>query len=284
MKFALDYLPVFVLAFIRFSVASLVLFPFVINKLKVQKKDIPMIIVAGLAGISIHIALFFYGLKSTSAINAGVLFASGPLFTIAIALIFLRERITKKMLLGCIIGFIGILTVVIADTNEALQISPIGDLLVLGSTLSFVVFEIVSKKLFKTYSPYTVTFYAFLIGAITFLPFALPYFVHNTQNLLLTLSPMAIFAVMFGIFGSSLTAYLFWQKGLEKIDASKAGFFLYLDPIFATVASVIILGEIITVYFVLGSILIFLGILIAHNQIPRFGNFFMRVREKKLSA
>lgn len=281
MKFALDYLPVFVLAFLRFALAALILLPIVLPKIKIKREHIPLFILSGISGVTIHIALFFMGLKLTSALNAGVLIATGPLFTLLLSSIFLKEKITKRVLIGCIVGFVGITVITMSHLSGNPQLSPVGDLMIIGSILALVIYEIFSKKLFETYTPLVVTFYSFLIGAITFGPASVPFFINNPM-ILTQIPHTALFALVFGILFSSLTAYLCWQKGLSKIHASKAGFFLYLDPVFATMASVIILHEVITPQFVIGSIIIFIGMLIAQLRHTHPGHEYMKSRTKNL--
>ncbi len=268
MKYALEYVPVFVLAFIRFAGASLILYPFVRKNLAIKPQHFLLIIAAGLTGISFHIAFFFYGLTYTSASNAGVLFASAPLFTLLFAALFLREKISKRMIFGALVGFIGIIVVTIPHAHGTVTFAPIGDILILASTFSLVLYQIFSKKLFAHYTASVVTFYSFLIGSITFAPMALQYFVQK-PTFFTELPTNSLLAIGFGIVFSSFIAYSLWQKGLTKVSASRVGFFLYLDPIIATVTAVILLNETITPLFVIGSFLIFGGILIAHSHIKQ---------------
>lgn len=265
MKYALEYIPVFVLAFMRFAGASLILFLFVRKSLAVKLTHLPLLIAAGATGISIHIAFFFYGLSYTSAINAGVLFASAPLFTLLLAAIFLRENVSKRMFLGALIGFAGIVVVTIPNIQGTVVFSPIGDVFILISTFALVLYQIISKKLFSYYSAPIVTFYSFVIGAITFSPMAINYFIQN-PTFIFELPNTALLALTYGIIFSSLLAYSLWQRGLTKVSASRVGFFLYLEPIVTTTTAVILLNEVITPYFVAGSFLIFGGILVAHQH------------------
>lgn len=279
MKYALDYIPVFVLAFLRFGTATIIILPLVWGKLKIDKKHIPLFAFSGFFGIFIHILLFFFGLQNTTAMNTGVLIATSPLFLMIGAYIFLKEKISKRMAFGGFVGFLGILIILLKDMNGSVEFSPLGDLLIIGSTLTLVSSEIMNKKLFNFYSPFVVTFYVFLIGSIGFSPFALQYFVQNPQ-FFTTLPSTAIFSLYFGIVFSSFTAYILWQKGLSKIAASRAGFFVYMDPIITTILAMIILHEVISLAFIMGTILIFGGILLAYGHIPHPGQRYIKERKK----
>lgn len=267
MKLTLDFVPVFSLAFIRFSIASLIILPFVAKNLKIQKQDIPLLLLSGFIGITIHIATFFYGVKTSTALNAGIIAATAPLFTIVLAHMFLKERISKNIMVGAVIGIFGISIIFAQDlSNNSVSLSPLGDLLLLVSTLSFVIHEIASKKLFVKYNPFTVTFYSFVIGSLGFSPGVL--FDLQLNPTWYTHLPLGAFAgIFYGILGSSIGAYLLWEWGLSKMSASRVGFFIYLDPVVATIAAITLVGEIITIPFIIGTIFIFTGLFVAEKRI-----------------
>jgi len=268
MKQTLVHVPIFTLAFIRFGAAAFLLFPFVYNRLAIKKGDLPLLILCAAFGVTFNIAFFFWGLTMTSALNAGIIIATGPLFILLGAVIFLKEKINRQLIVGLIIGVAGIGIIIGADAlKNGISLSPLGDFIILLSLLSFVFYDILSKKLFKKYSPLTITFYSFLIGAIVFFP-AASYEFLNTQDWMANLPPQAILGIIYGIFFSSLLAYTVWQWGLSKMDASRVGFFYYIDPVASTIGAVVILSEKITQPFVLGAILIFLGLFFAEGRLP----------------
>ncbi|MDO8658499.1 MAG: DMT family transporter [Candidatus Levybacteria bacterium] len=268
MKLTLLSVPLFSLAFIRFFFASLILLPFVYKKLRVRKDDIPLLTLCAFAGITFNISFFFLGLTLTTALNAGIIVSTLPIFTLIFATLFLKEKITKKLVLGSVIGFLGIGIIIGQDiTRHGLSLSPIGDFILLLAMFSFLIYEIFSKKLFKKYNPFVITFYAFAIGTLSFLP-AFIYELSSSPAWINNLPTNAILGIIYGILFSSLAAYSLWQWGLSKTDAGKASFFFYLDPIVSTIVAVMILSEKITTPFVLGSILIFLGLFFAEGRLP----------------
>lgn len=266
MKLTLLTIPPFSLAVIRFGAASLLLLPFVYSKLKVQTKDIPLILLATAGAVSIHIPLFFFGLKLTTALNAGIIISTTPIFTLLFARAFLSEKISSKLIIGAIFGIAGLLFIIGKDLMSGVTLSPLGDIMILASILMFVIYEIASKKLFVNYSPFVINFYAFSLGSLTLLPFALNEL--GTSAWITNITETSIIGIVYGIFLSSFAAYSLWQWGLSKLPASRVGFFFYLDPVVATIAAIIILGEKITLTFILGSLLIFLGLLLAEGRLP----------------
>jgi len=268
MKIALLTVPVFSLALVRFTVASLILFPFVKNKLKFEKKDIPLIILAGLFAVTLNISFFFFGIRLTSALNAGIIGAAIPIFTLLAAKFFLKDSLTFKLIFGGILGFLGIGIIIGKDLfTTGLSFSPLGDILILSATLCFVASEITGKKLSTKYNSFALTYVWFLIGAITFIPGAIYEYMQN-PGWINNLQTSSFIGIFYGIFLSSLTAYSLWQWGLSKVPASRVGFFFYLDPVVSTIGAVLILSEKITWPFILGAFCVFMGIFIAEGRLP----------------
>lgn len=264
MKLTLTQIPVFSLAFLRMFFASAILFFFVLGQLKIQKEDYKDLFLASLFAVTLNLGFFFAGLKLSEAILASFLTASIPIFTIIASHIFLKEKISRKLLVATILALVGVL-IIIGKPNHAFTFkSFIGNLLLLASTISWVVYEIKAKRLLKKYSAKTITFYLMAIGTLTFLPF----FIFETMQSpwYLQVTAQGFTGLLYGIFFSSLTAYLFWQKGLSLLPAGQAAFFFYLDPISGALLSIILLGEKLTPALIIGGVLIAVGVILAENN------------------
>ena len=271
MKYTLLTVPVFSLGFIRFFGASLILLPFVLRKINI--KDItPLVVGAALLGITVHISFFFLGLKLTTALNAGIISAFYPILTLIFAHILLSEKIKGNILVGAVLGIAGLGIIIGKDIlTSGFTLSPLGDFLIISSAIVGVLYAIFSKKILEKHSPILVSFYLFAIGGLAFFPFA--FWEWQTSSIWITnLSINASLGILFGILFASLIAHSFWQWGLSKMDVTKVGFFHYLEPVVATITAVIILSERITLPFILGSICIILGLVLAeihrHHRLP----------------
>lgn len=265
MKLTLQEIPVFSLAFIRMSVASLILGILIHKKLKIKKVDFSAFLRAALTGVTLNLSFFFIGLKLTQAILASFLVASVPIFTLIAAHIYLKEKLTPRLILASIIAFFGVF-IIIGKVNGITNTAQIlGNLLLLLATLSWVAHEIIAKKLLKTYAGGTVAFYAMTIGAGTFLPFFLWEFWQN-PNWVNQVSLTGATGLAYGIFFASLAAYWAWQKGLALLPAGQASFFFYLDPVSGVILSMILLGEKLTPTLIIGGILIIIGVYFAEQK------------------
>lgn len=266
-KLALSNFPPFSLAFLRFAGGMVILAPFTINNLKIARKDWLNLFLLSFFGVTINIAFFFLGLQRAPSINAPIIASSGPIFLYLASVIFLREKFHKKVFFGTLVGFAGVFIIVIQPIIEKGVIGNIvGNLFFVLATIGAVGHAFFSKKIIKEYNPVTVTFWSFWIGMMTFIPF----FSYELVNYhpFATIDYRGYLGLIFGIVFSSTLAYLLFEWGIKRIQAQEVGLFTYIDPLVAIIIAIPLLGEKLTPVFIIGSLFVFAGILIAEGRIP----------------
>lgn len=265
-KLALQNIPPFTLAFLRFWGASFLLLPFVIKDLYIARKDWLKIFLVAFFGITINITFFFMGLTKAPSINAPIIASSGPIFIYLFSILMLHEKPHNKVLTGLIISLTGVLIIVLQPILiRGLDSQIIGNLFFVLATLGSVGHAIYSKEIVSVYKPITVTFWSFVIGTITFIPFFLKEVWYN--NPFYALDYRGWTGLIFGIFLSSALAYYLFEWGTQKIEAQEIGLFTYIDPLIAVIIAIPLLGEKITLVFILGSLLVFFGISLAEGRL-----------------
>lgn len=265
-KWSLQNIGPFTLAFLRFSLASLLIFPFCIHKLTFKLKDLPNIFLVSFFGITLNISFFFLGLERAPAINAPMIASSGPIFLILTSILFLKEKPKKKIIKGTIISLLGVILIILEPLLETgLDGSVLGNLFFLIATFGAVGHAITSKKLLDKYQAITVTFWSFIIGSLTFLPF----FLNEAKNpcFLANLGFQGFIGIIFGAILSSALAYFLYEWGMQKIQACEVGIFTYIDPVVAILVAMPLLHEMVTPVYILGSLLVFTGIFISEGRI-----------------
>ena len=265
-KLALENVPPFTLAFLRFFGAMLILFPFTVNNLWIKREDWTKLFLLSFFGITVNITFFFLGLKYSPSINAPIISSSGPVFIYLFSLFFLHEKNHPKVLLGTIISLLGVFIIVGQPfLTNGIKGEILGNIFFVLATLGAVVHAIICKQICNKYNTSTLTFWSFLIGSFTFLPFFLYEMTHlHPFN---TIDYRGWLGLGFGIFLSSAAAYSLFDWGIKKIDAQEVGLFYYIDPIIAAMIAIPLLGEVITSLFLLGSLLVFSGIFIAEGRL-----------------
>lgn len=267
LKWSLDGTPPFFFAFLRFLIAGVVFYIIARPSLRIQRKHILILIVSLFLGTSVHIMLAFYGIRMTTALNASFISMGSPFLTLIAGFLVFREKMKKNLLIGGLVGLAGMLFLVIGPFSDGNLPSThiLGNILLSLSIIIWIVYEIIAKKyLFPHYSVRTITFYAFVIGFISVIPFA---FNDIASMSLATFTPKLIFGVVFTAIFSSIFAFSFWQWGVSKIEVSRVGFFIYLDPVTASVIAIFLLKETFTPSIILGTLFVLVGLYIAEKKI-----------------
>lgn len=266
-KLALQNIPPFTLAFIRFFYSTLLLFPLTASALWIDRKDFLKLILLSLSGITVNIMFFFWGLQLAPSINSPIIASAGPIFLYIFSITILGEKAKLRVLNGTLLSLLGVLTIVGQPLlAHKLDGQFLGNIFFVIATLGSVGHAVFSKEILREYNALTITFWSFLIGSITFLPF----FIYELIALhpFATLDLRGVTGIVFGVLLSSTAAYTLFEWGLKKIPAQDVGVFTYIDPLAAAIIAIPLLGEKITPIFLLGSILVFAGIFVAEGRLP----------------
>ena len=271
-KWSLGNIPPFTLAFLRFFLGAIVLGIYLLFTKQfsiptMKRSDWWLIIWYTLTAITGNIIFFFLGLQRTLSINAPIIASAQPIFIFLIAPILLKEVITKKKAFGMGIGTVGILVIVLEPVLlSGVGGTIIGNFFLLVATIGAVAGTLIGRVIMPKYNALVLSFLAFAIGTITFIPFALYEYIGNPL-LYSQIDMRGIIGILFGGIFSTAIAYTLYCWGLSKVPASDVSIYTYIDPIAGTILGYFMLRENISLPFVLGSILIFGGIFIAEKRI-----------------
>jgi len=269
MKMGLEEIPPFILGFVRFASASILLAPFVITRWQpLSKRNWLILILAGVFGIGLAIGLAFLGLKRTQSIVGPIISSSGPVILYVIAILFLNEKFNLKKFYGMFIALGGVLLIIFAplilNGTGTHHREYIGNLLMFGATIFGVLHSFLIKKLSGKIDVLQISLVVYVSGALTMLPFTFSEMQSWSYE---EVTIRGWFALLFGIFFVSLGAYTLIHYALTKIAASDVGMFVYMDPVIALLIAWPLLGESPDIFYFLGSILVFGGIYLAEGRL-----------------
>src|SRR3989344_5726680 len=218
-KYALAVIPTFSLLFIRFFVACMTLLPLIVRSKELNLKMLKNLTLVGIVGVLNPIILYI-ALKYTQASVSPLLYAATPLLT---ALYLSRkklETISKNTLLGIIIGFAGVVIIIVLPlliNNGNQQLSFKGNLLIFAAVIAFTIYGILSKKQSVEIgaSPVELTFYFSFFGLLFSLPLAI-----NELNSGMIIWNRILFshwlsAIAAGVTGTTLF-YLVYQQAIKS--------------------------------------------------------------------
>jgi len=196
--------------------------------------------------LSINWVLFFLAIEIAGVNLAVIIYYSGPIFSILLAVIFLKEPFNLKLLTSIILVAIGVIFSVGGIENFTK-----GAILALLAAISYGLLGFFSKLATINHSSYKVTAWQIFISIFLTAPFL--YFSE------FNLTPSILFIVIIaGIIHTALALFL-WYDSLNYIPLSLAGVLAYLDIFFAMILSWIFLAEVPTIEQIVGSILIVLA-------------------------
>lgn len=283
-KYALEGVPPFTLATIRFMGAALLFLPFALPHIsRITGRQLWFIIWGGIVGVGVHISVFFLGLQYAPSINVHMIGSLAPMILYVLSIMILHERPHTQVLHGMLVAFVGVFIIFFAPVFGGTSIAGehVPDI-VLGNALFFIAVlatvghTIFNKKIVREVHPAALMSVQFFFGSLVFLPFV-PGELQTWS--LAQLDSRGIIGILFGMFVASAGAYFFLNQAMKTISAQTVGIYSYIKPIVAVLVAVPLLGEIPNTAFVIGAILIFLGVYIAEAH-PHYHHVRRRVHEK----
>lgn len=255
---------------LRWGCAAVLLFPIVAPQLirswagvKAEWKRLTFLGVLGVTGFS---ALSYTGLAYTTAINGSLLNTAAPVFLILFAAFGLGDRVGWFEIGGMIVSMVGVFAIVTRGTPDALLRLEfnIGDLWVLAAVLAWALYTVLIKR-WRTKLPPLV----FLFTTIAFslpLPVGLSIIelTHGGRTVLFD-TTVAVSVLYFGLF-PSLGAYMFWNYGVGRVGPTRATLIQYLIPVFAAILAMLLLGESLRPFHIVGAVLIIGGLILATRR------------------
>lgn len=265
-KVALQEFPVMSLSYLRFSLAIILLIPFLYaldkKDLRINPKDLPKLFILGLTMVTLSIAFFYEGLQRTTAINASALTMTVPIISVVIGWLFLKEKIFWVNLLGILFGLSGavvILQLPLLIIGNFTTESLLGNILIILSGVSFVIGTIFAKRFLNKYQIVVITAILFSIGSVTFLVPALKDYLDN-PTWFYDVTLLGILSLMYITLLSSVSAFFLLEWGLKRMGLFQAHLFQYIEPAIAATLAVPLLGERISFSFIIGTCLVILGV------------------------
>ncbi|HND48608.1 MAG TPA: DMT family transporter [Anaerolineales bacterium] len=243
-------------AFLRLMPAALIYWAILLfRKMDLPTfKDSAVIAINGFISTGVGFALLYWGLQTVPVSLATVVISTGPLFTLVLAVLHRLESFRIQSLIGGLIAFSGLAIAINAQPGGRELIPGIIALLI-GALISAE-----GNIIFKIYSvnsnPVSINALS-LFSAAVFLGIA-SFFTQETWNLPSTSAGWTALAYLI-IFGSVLMFYLFVYV-LTRWTASSASYSILLFPLVATVFAALLANETITLPFILGGVIVLLGV------------------------
>lgn len=271
-KASLSGLGVFTTVGFRFTIASLAISLWAKisgQHFRIKKGQVLQLLIISTI-FTVQLSLFYYALSKTNASRSTLLVNLQPFFVLFLAHYFIPgDRITKRKILGIIMGFTGIVFVFLEQENVTTDFQ-IGDLIVLLVSFIWSCSAVYTKRIIENFEPFHLALYPMVFG--------LPFFYIEAflwdSTLIGDLNPRVIGALLYQGLVTASFGFVAWNSLLRKYSAVSLHSFIFIMPIAGVFLGGLLLEEPITYSIIIALLFIVAGILVIHLKQKRFVPIF----------
>lgn len=265
---AVDSVPPFTIAAVRFGIASVLLLAW--SRLArrplspIERRDWPTIIGLAVTAVAGYNWLFLTGLTLAPATDGAIIVPGlAPVFTAIIAGIVLGERLGLRGFAGLGLAAVG-LFLVVGPGGSGGESRLLGDALFVAGALLWGVYSVLARSASRRFNAVSTSLYGIALGTVILVPLAL---LEGGVPSLLAAPPEALAGIGYlAVFGT-VAAFVLLNLGVARIGAARASAFALLVPVVGVLTSVAFLGEPLGPLTVVGGAIVLAGLwLIEHRQ------------------
>jgi drug/metabolite transporter (DMT)-like permease len=263
-----NHVPPITLTTIRWFGVFLILLPFAWPHLKKDwpalRAHLPLMVLLSTIGFAFNNAISYWAMQYTQALNALLIQSSGPLFVALWSLVLFGVRLTAAQLAGIAISLLGVLTIILRGDFAALKTISFnkGDVMFAASLLSFGLYSALIPRRPVTHQISLISFTT-CCGALLLLPFSVWEF---STGATLKFDVLTLATLGYVLIFPSTLAYLFFNRGVALIGPNRAAPFFHLVPVFGSAMAILLLGEELRPFHLIGYALVLAGVVIASRQ------------------
>lgn len=254
---------------LRFIIAYVLLLAFSLSRnnhrwLSRSWRDELVMLGLGLTGGSLYFLTENESLNYTTTTNTSLIVCCCPLVAaVLIGLFYKSQRLRASQIAGLLLSALGV-TAVVLNGHFVLHLSPVGDTLALAANFCWAVYSLLMIPVGRSYGPVFITRKVFFYGLLTMIPYYL--FVPDMPSAEVLLRPQVIVNLLFLGSVASMFCFLAWTWVMNRLGAVVATNYVYINPVATIVFASLILDERITSFFLVGTVLILLGMYLADRK------------------
>jgi drug/metabolite transporter (DMT)-like permease len=258
-----ESIPPVALAFWRWTLASLLVLPFVWPVLWRQRdlvrRHLRHLLALALLGVTGFNTLVYVGLQTTTATNAVLIQSTMPLQILLLNRLLFGAAASRRETLSIGLSLFGVLVIITRGDPARLWSGAWvpGDLWILGAALIWATYSVLLRWRPRELDAGAFLGFTLVTGTLALTPF---YLLERAGGAVVNWHmPTLVTVAYVAVFPSAL-AYLFWNRGIALVGANAAGHFMHLMPVFGSLMAVLFLGERFGSHHALGASLVAAGI------------------------
>lgn len=266
----LDVPPFFMLS-LRFALIALILLPFCP---RINKKNFYSIMLIAVFSSIIHFGCLYAGIQLVKASTSAILYQLSSIFTIILAILFLKEKLTASTAFGVSISLLGILLLFGGlNTHENIY----GGALIILASLAFAIGTTLIKKL-GPINALLLNGWSALFAVVPLLIVSLS--TENVNMEMISLISLKSWIAFFYItLVGGVLSFFVWFQLINRNKISKLAPFTLLTPVFAVGVSQIVLDEVLSIRFLSCAFIVLLGVMLGQFGLPdKLKLFFSKIK------
>ena len=260
----------FKLSFFRWILALLILLPFtyaqIIRDLEYYKKNILLMTIISILGVTIFNSFTYISLQTTMVINSTLMASVAPVMMIGFSWLIFRTKTTTLQFTGIVLSLLGAFAIILKGDLKNLYnlYFTAGDLWMLGAVVSWCLYSVLLKKIDSKTSQLANLEVMIIIGVIFIIPF---YIMESFNSTYLPSKGLDLAIIGYVAVFASIVAFFSWNKGVSIIGPNRASLFLHLIPVFSAIWAVSFLNEKFAFFHVIGVLFILSGIILSNIKL-----------------
>lgn len=254
---------------LRFIIAYVLLLAFSLTRRPFRLfadslKDELLMVALGVSGGSLYFLTENSAMNYTTTTNTSLIVCLCPLFAALLISIFYKsQRLSRVQVVGTLMAALGVVVVVL-NGHFVLHLSPLGDALAFAACLCWAVYSLLMIPAGQRYDTVFITRKVFIYGLLSMIPYYMlrPGF----PTLGHVLRPDILSNLLFLGCVASMACFVAWNWVMKKLGAMTATNYVYFNPVTTVLFAWIVLSEKITIYFIIGTLLILSGMYLAERK------------------
>ena len=230
---------------------------------RIARRDVPLVLLAALLIFGNQIG-FVYGVDKSPASTVALILGTTPIFIGIYSTVVGLERLQRSFWAAAVVSFVGVGFVAWGSGGFSGHV--VGDLLALFCAASWGGYSVTIAPLMRRYSPFRISA---LVLALGWVPLAVTGIV-QTSHQSFHFSTGTWLGFGYAVVGPLFLTNILWFTAIDRVGPSRASLFTNLQPFFAVVFALILLGEHLNRYELVGAAAIFGGIALerARRRMP----------------
>ena len=260
----------FKLSFFRWILALLILLPFtyaqIIKDLEYYKKNILLMAIISILGVTIFNSFTYISLQTTMVINSTLMASVAPVMMIGFSWLIFRTKTTTLQFTGIVLSLLGAFAIVLkGNLNNLYNLYfTAGDLWMLAAVVSWCLYSVLLKKIDSKTSQLANLEVMIIIGVIFIIPF---YIMESFNSTYLPSTGLDLAIIGYVAVFASIVAFFSWNKGVSIIGPNRASLFLHLIPVFSAIWAISFLNEKFAFFHIIGVLFILSGIILSNIKL-----------------